>query len=233
VTCTSGVCAHPLVIVASVIDSTIDDSVRTAYDTVAADYSELLKTALEGKPFDRAMLVAFADLIKTGSLGLVADIGCGPGHVTAFLHEQGLNVFGVDVSSQMVAIANKDYPALRFQVGSIRALALENGALRGISAWYSIIHTPPAQLPATFEELSRVLVAGGYLALAFQVGNERVHLEQAYGHSVALDAYRMDPNETTDLMASAGLIVKACLVRHPDASEKVSQAYLLAQKAPY
>ncbi len=139
---------------------------------------------------------------------------------------------GVDLSSQMVAIATKDYPAMRFQVGSIRALALESGTLGGITAWYSIIHTPPAQLPATFDEFSRVLVEGGYLALAFQVGNEQVHIEQAYGHSISLDAYRMDPNDTADLMASAGLLVKARLVRQPDATEKIPQACLLAQKAP-
>jgi SAM-dependent methyltransferase len=213
-----------------VTDSTIDDSVRDAYDTVAADYSELLRTGLFAKPFDRAMLVAFAELIKTDSLGRVADLGCGPGHVTAFLHGQGLNVFGMDLSSQMVAIAKKDYPELGFEVGSMRSLALGRGTLGGITAWYSVIHSPPAQLPATFEEFSRVLVEGGYLALAFQVGNERVHIEQGYGHSVSLDAYRMDPNEITDLLASAGLVVKARLVRQPDASEKVPQAYLIAQK---
>lgn len=213
-------------------DSTIDDSVRDAYDTVAADYSELLRTALTTKPFDRAMLVTFAELIETESLGRVADLGCGPGHVTAFLHGQGLDVFGVDLSSQMVAIAKKDYPELGFEVGSIGALAMENGAVGGITGWYSIIHTPPAQLSATFEEFSRVLVEGGYLALAFQLGNERVHIERGYGHSVSLDAYRMDPDETTDLLAAAGLVVKARLVREPDASEKVPQAYLIAQKAP-
>jgi ubiquinone/menaquinone biosynthesis C-methylase UbiE len=163
-------------------------------------------------------------------LGSVADLGCGPGHVTAFLHEQGLNVFGVDLSSQMAAIAKRNYPALRFHVSSIRALALEDETLGGITAWYSIIHTPPAQLPATFEEFSRVLVEGGYLALAFQVGNEKVHIEQAYGHSISLDAYRLDPDEITDLLASAGFFVQARLVRPPDASEKVPQAYLIAQK---
>jgi ubiquinone/menaquinone biosynthesis C-methylase UbiE len=162
----------------------------------------------------------------------VADLGCGPGHVTAFLHGQGLNVFGMDLSSQMVAIGRKEYPGLGFEVGSMRALATGNGTLGGITAWYSIIHTPPAQLSASFEEFSRVLVEGGYLALAFQVGSERVHIEQGYGHSVSLDAYRMDPSETTDLLASAGLIVKARLIREPDASEQVPQAYLLAQKGP-
>jgi hypothetical protein len=46
-------------------DTTIDNSVRNAYDIVAADYSELLRTALTTKPFDRAMLVVFAELINT------------------------------------------------------------------------------------------------------------------------------------------------------------------------
>jgi SAM-dependent methyltransferase len=208
----------------------MDDSVRDAYNTVAADYSELLRTALAAKPLDRAMLVAFADLVKTGSLGAVADLGCGPGHVTAFLHGQGLDVFGVDLSPQMVATATHEYPTLRFLVSSIRALDLEDGSLCGITAWYSIIHTPPAQLPATFEEFWRVLADDGYLALAFQVGNECLHIEQAYGHSISLDAYRMDPGEITDLLGSAGLTVQARLVREPDTSEKTPQAYLLAQK---
>jgi Methyltransferase domain len=128
--------------VAVVADSTSDDSVLNAYDTVAADYSELLRTALTAKPFDRAMLVAFAELINTGSLGRVADLGCRPGHVTAFLHGQGLNVFGMDLSSQMIAMAKRAYPELGFDVGSMRALALENGTLGGITSWYSIIHTP-------------------------------------------------------------------------------------------
>ena len=213
-------------------DSTNDDSVRNAYDTVAADYSELLRAALADKPFDRAMLVAFAEVINAGSSRPVADLGCGPGHVTAFLHGLGLNVFGMDISSQMVAMAKREYPALGFEVGSMRALALGNGVLGGITAWYSIIHTPPAQLPATFDEFSRVLVDGGYLALAFQVGSECVHIKQGYGHSVSLDAYRMDPDDVTDLLGSAGLIVEARLVRQPDAKEKTPQAYLLAQKGP-
>jgi SAM-dependent methyltransferase len=215
-----------------VADSTVDDSIRKAYDTVAADYSELLRTALSTKPFDRAMLVAFAELITAGSLGRVADLGCGPGHVTAFLHGLGLDVFGLDLSPRMVAMAKRDYPELRFEVGSIRGLALERGTVGGITAWYSIIHTPPAQLPTAFEEFSRVLVEGGYVALAFQVGGARVHIEQGYGHAVSLDAYRLDPDDVTELLASAGLLVQARLVRQPDASEKVAQAYLLAQKAP-
>ena len=208
----------------------IGDSVRKAYDIVATDYAALLRSALTVKPYDRAMLVAFAELIKAGSLGSVADLGCGPGHITSFLQQQGLSVFGIDLSIQMVTAAKADYPELGFYVGSIRALALEDESLGGITAWYSIIHTPPALLPATFGEFSRVLTDWGYVALAFQVGNEQVHIEQGYGHSISLDAYRMDPKAITELLASVGLQVQARLVRQPDGSEKVPQAYLIAQK---
>jgi ubiquinone/menaquinone biosynthesis C-methylase UbiE len=227
-----GTFVQPPTTVADVVDSKMDDDdVRRAYDTVASDYSEVNRWALTTKPFDRAMLVAFAELINTRSLGRVADLGCGPGHVTAFLQEQGLDVFGVDLSSQMIRLAKKDHPTMPFQVGSIHALALGSGTLGGITSWYSIIHTPPGRLPETFDEFSRVLVEGGYLVLAFQVGNEQVHIERGYGHSVKLDAYRMDPNETTELLSSAGFSVQACLVRQPDGAEKVSQACLLAKKA--
>lgn len=98
----------------------------------------------------------------------------------------------------MVATARMNYPALRFDLGSIHALDLEGGALRGITAWYSVIHTPPKELPAIFEEFSRVLADDGYVALAFQVGNECLHIENGYGHPVSLDAYRVDPSKITD-----------------------------------
>jgi SAM-dependent methyltransferase len=222
--------AQPPASFSAVPESNTDDAVRKAYDVVAADYAELLRSAHTRKPFDRAMLLAFADLIKAGSLGSVADLGCGPGHVTSFLQQQGLNVFGVDLSFQMVVTAKAAYPEIGFHVGSIRALALEGGSLGGITAWYSIIHTPPTLLQGVFGEFSRVLSDSGCLALAFQVGNEHVHLEQAYGHSLSLDAYRMDPNEITELLASVGLHVQARLVRRADASEKVPQAYLITRK---
>ena len=202
-----------------------------AYDLVAADYSEFHRTALASKTFDRAMLSAFSDLAKEAPVGRVADLGCGPGHVTAFLDGQGLDVFGVDLSRQMVVTAQSEYPELQFLVGSFNALELEDNSLRGITAWYSIIHTPPEELPATLSEFSRVLEDGGYAIMAFQVGNERRRIEEGYGYSISLDAYRLDPSTVTDQLESAGLLVQTRLVRQPDHSEKTPQACLLAQKA--
>lgn len=78
---------------------------RTSYDTVAVDYAELLRTELSDKPLDRALLATFAELVQGSGNGPVADLGCGPGRVTAHLHSLGLDTVGVDLSPVMVAVA--------------------------------------------------------------------------------------------------------------------------------
>jgi SAM-dependent methyltransferase len=204
---------------------------RAAYVAVAVDYGELVSTELAAKPLDRALLAAFAEIAQAAGVGPVADLGCGPGRVTAHLHSLGLTAFGIDLSPAMIAVARRAHPGLRFDEGSMTALDLPDGVLGGIVAWYSIIHTPPERLPVAFAEFHRVLAPGGHLLLAFQVGDERVHHEQAYGHAVSLDAYRLPPDRVTELLGQAGLVVHARVLREPDEPEKLQQAYLLARKS--
>ena len=63
---------------------------RTSYDVVADAYAEAMSGELRHKPLDRALLTAFAEQVREAAGGLrddarVWDVGCGPGHVTAFL----------------------------------------------------------------------------------------------------------------------------------------------------
>ena len=207
---------------------------RTAYDTVAVNYAEQQNAALDDRPLDRAMLVGFAQLVL-GPDGdpdarAVADLGCGPGHVTAHLRSLGLTARGIDLSPAMVAVARAAHPDLRFDEGSMTALDLPDGVLGGILARYSIIHTPPEQLPVVFAEFHRVLALGGHVLLAFQVGDERVHVQKGYGHDVSLDAYRLSPDTVVELLERAGFEMVARLLCEREENEKTPQAHLIARK---
>jgi hypothetical protein len=60
-------------------------AIRESYDTVAADYARLVAAPDAMDPVSRSMLAAFAELVGAAGLGPVADLGCGPGRVTAHL----------------------------------------------------------------------------------------------------------------------------------------------------
>jgi SAM-dependent methyltransferase len=157
-------------------------------------------------------------------------VGCGPGEVTAHLHSLGLGVFGIDLSPGMLAVARRAYPGLRFDEGSMTALDMPDGALSGVVAWYSVIHIPPERLAAVFAEFHRVLAPGGYLLLGFQVGNEPLHLAEAFGHRVDLHFRRLSPDRVAEQLAGAGFAMLARQVCEPQRWEKVPQAHLLARK---
>ncbi|MER7463748.1 methyltransferase domain-containing protein [Streptomyces sp. NPDC097981] len=210
------------------------NSVRASYDAVAVDYARLLRAELADRPLDRAMLAAFAECVRRDEGGAgraVADLGCGPGRVTAHLDGLGVRAFGVDLSPAMVAVARRMYPGLRFEVGSMAALDVADGVLGGVLAWYSTVHTPPGDLPPLFAEFARVLAPGGHVLIAFKAGDEKIRLDHAYGHPVDLDVYRTAPELIADLLTGAGLEEVARLVRQPAGHEKSPQGFLLARKA--
>lgn len=200
---------------------------RAAYDAVAVLYSDLFRNALDSRPLNRALIAAFAELVLATDVGPVADIGCGPGQVTAHLRSLGLTAFGIDLSPTMIALARQEYPGLRFDEGSMTDLDLPDQALGGILAWHSVIHTPPEQLPTVLTEFHRVLAPGGYLLLAFQAGGEPP--AQPFDHKVSV-AYRWSLDHLAELLRRTGMVEVARLVREPVERERFEAGHLLAQR---
>lgn len=205
-------------------------STRTFYDAIATEYADLFRTVLEDRPLDRAVLGAFAELVLAAGGGPVADLGSGPGRVTAHLHGLGLAVSGLDLSPRMVELARAEHPGVRFEVGSLTDVDAADGTLAGVVAWYSLIHTPRERLPEVIAEFHRVLAPGGHLLVAFQVGEEPLHLANPFGKEVALDFNRLSPDHIATLLKEAGFTVTARVRREPEGTERVPQASLLARK---
>ncbi|THA63470.1 class I SAM-dependent methyltransferase [Streptomyces sp. A0958] len=204
---------------------------RDAYDAAAVQYAQLFTDSLRDSPLDRAVLGAFAELVGAAGGGRVADLGCGPGHVTAHLSGLGLDAFGVDASPAMIELARRAWPELRFDVGVMAALDIADGALGGVLSRWSVIHTPPLELPVILAEFHRVLAPGGHLLIGFSATDGPAHPTQSFDHAVAL-AYRWSPDHLAGLLRAHGLSEVARTVREPrpDDRRQFQEVHLLARK---
>ena len=187
---------------------------RTSYDTVAADYADVVRAALARDPYLRGALAMFAGMVEDGP---VVDVGCGPGHVTAHLRDLGVDAFGVDLSPGMVAVARRNHPGPRFEVGSMTDLDLPDASVAGLLAWWSLIHVPDELVATVFGQFRRVLRLGGPVLLGFHVGDEsRLKTEGYGGHPMKVHVHLRRPDRVAGWLRDAGFTVEARLLLGTD-----------------
>ena len=190
---------------------------RDSYDTDAAGYAEKVRGLLDDRPYLRAGLAVFAETVRDGGGGPVADVGCGPGYVTRHLHDLGVDAFGIDLSPEMIAIARRDHPDLGFEVGSMTDLPLADGSVGGVLAFWSVIHIPDAAVPGVFAEFRRVLRPGAPVLVGFHVGDETRHSTTGYtGRPINVDSHRRRPRQISRWLREAGFVIEAELLMRPD-----------------
>jgi SAM-dependent methyltransferase len=205
------------------------DDVRRSYDALAERYSAQLGDELAYKPLDRALLRALIEQQRPDAP--VADLGCGPGHVAAWLASQGVRSVGIDMSPGMVAVGRREHPEVEFRQGDLLSLPAADSEFGSAVAFYSIIHLGPDELAPACAEFRRVLLPGGRLLLAFHVGDEVRQVDQLWGQRVDLDFRFLETAAVVDLLDGAGFEVEAQLERrnYPEEVE-THRAYLVARR---
>ncbi|MFF3561206.1 class I SAM-dependent methyltransferase [Streptomyces sp. NPDC002574] len=205
--------------------------VRRSYDAVAGEYRTRIAGELAHKPLDRALLSALVE--ETADGAPVADLGCGPGHVTGWLAGRGVRAVGIDLSPRMVALARADHPGAEFRVGDLRRLPAADGEFGAVVALYSVIHLAPDELPAAFAEMRRVLRPSAPLLVAFHLGAEVRHMAEWWGHEVDVDFHFLAAAHVRAALEGTGFTVRAALERthYPHEAES-RRAYVLARRAP-
>ena len=203
--------------------------IRESYDSASEVYARNLATELESKPLDRHLLNRFAE--DTRGKGLVADLGCGPGHIARYLHDQGVTICGLDLSPGMIGVAKSLHPEIDFRVGDMRSLNLPDASLVGVVAFYSIVHFSSRELEPVLGHIRRVLSPGGLMLLSFHVGDQAVHVEELFGASVSLDFQFHMPSQIIESLCTCGLVVIEHVEREPyeGAEHPSRRCYLFAR----
>jgi len=185
---------------------------------------------MDYKPFDRDCLDRLAH--EVGNLGPICDMGCGPGQIARYLHRQGVNTLGVDLSPRMVAEAQRLNPEIHFHQGDLLTLPDANNSWGGIAAFYCIIHISRGQIVDALREMKRVLKPGGVLLVTFHIGDEIKHLDEWWDKPVCLDFSFYQPTEMETWLKEAGYELKETLVREPNPEVEVAtqRAYVFARK---
>jgi SAM-dependent methyltransferase len=111
-------------------------------------------------------------------------------------------------------------------------LGLAAGSCHALLSRASIIHLPPALLPAALSEFARVLAPGGWLLLSFPATDGPEPPYEYYDHRVTA-AYRWSPDHVVALLQAAGITETARLMENPepDAHRQFQVASILARKA--
>lgn len=200
--------------------------VAAAYDSRAAEYVEIGGRIEQMDDRDIELIRRWRDETP----GMLLDAGCGPGHWTRFLSGSGRDVIGVDISAEFLRTAGENHPALRFEQESLAALSAADGSVGGILAWYSLIHTDPAEAPAVLAEFARVLAPGGSLLLGFFVGEPR----EPFAHAVTT-AYFWSADALDALLADAGFEVTFAEQREREPGEMSVRPHgaLIARRVPW
>jgi SAM-dependent methyltransferase len=211
------------------MDDTISNT-QKSYDQVAAEYAEKFKDEMDYKPFDRACLDRLAR--EVGDLGPICDMGCGPSQIARYLHRQGVDTLGVDLSPRMVAEAQRLNPDIHFHQGDMLSLPDPDNSWGGIAAFYCIIHIPREQVVDALHEMRRVLKPGGVLLVTFHIGQEIKHLDEWWEKPVNLDFAFFLPEEMETWLKEAGYELVETLVREPNPEVEVAtrRAYMFAMK---
>jgi SAM-dependent methyltransferase len=215
---------------------------RRSYDLVADRYAAEIGDELAHKPLDRAMLDALAELTvgssrSAGRTEVVADLGCGPGHVASYLSGLGVRVFGLDLSPGMCAVTRRT-TALPVGAGDLTALPIDARSVAGIVCLYTVIHLDAAQRAAAYAEFARGLRPGGHALIAFHSSDAEVStggalsLNDLWGHPVQLIFRYLDPDAEIETLSSAGLELVARLDREPlaDVEHPSRRSYLLVRR---
>jgi ubiquinone/menaquinone biosynthesis C-methylase UbiE len=182
------------------------------------DFGPLARTYDELRPADALWQETIDALVRLGDLAgrRVLDVGCGTGRLAAVLAERyHARVWGVDVSSEMLAVARERLPAgVGLKVGRAEELPFRDRSFERAAMTLVVHHLDRAR---AFPELRRVLREDGRLAfLTFDPAQfAGYYLNRYFPSFLELDTARFAPRDVLERdLRAAGFVEVAVHALH-------------------
>jgi len=191
----------------------IHEETRKSYNLAAEKYFEDFKDEMKQKEYDRAFLDEFSTHFDSTSV--ICDVGCGPGHIAKYIHDKGLNIFGVDISEKCVEVAKRENPGVQFRVMDMAHLDLADESVDGIISFYSIIHTPKRFQPVLFREFNRVPKMGGRICVVVKKGDTEGYVKELEGFKTSLYFANFNEEEIRNYLEANKFRVVSLETRRP------------------
>ena len=138
---------------------------KEGYSKVAKEYN--VRSTKTTSQVNQAML----DAVGAGAGTSLLDVACGPGRLSADAAERGAEVFGLDISDNMLAVAKTNCPQGEFRQGEAEQLPFEDGRFDAVVCNFGILHFPGPE--KAMAEAWRVLKPGGRYAISCWLPPER------------------------------------------------------------
>jgi ubiquinone/menaquinone biosynthesis C-methylase UbiE len=108
----------------------------------------------------------------------ILDIGCGHGRDAKYFSEHGLEVTGIDLTSNFVKMASQNVPNAKFIQRDMRNLNFPENTFDGIWACASFLHVPKKDAKNTLLGFRKILKPAGLIYLSVKQGNEEKFVEK-------------------------------------------------------
>ena len=119
-----------------------------------------------------------ADLIESLGPKSVLDAGCGTGRVGRELARRGMDVVGVDIDPEMLAVARRTAPEGDWRQADLATVDLGRSFDAIVMAGNVMIFLAPGSEPAVVKNAARHLCEGGLLVAGFQIAAGRLSLQR-------------------------------------------------------
>jgi SAM-dependent methyltransferase len=182
-------------------------SAAEGYGQWAATYEETVAVGLD------APLLQRLTAIDWGNVKEAADLACGTGRTGKWLKAKGVTfIDGVDITPEMLALAEKRGIYRKLVVGDVGATPLSAGRYPLVTMSLADEHL--ARLAPAYYEAARLLAPGGKFLLVgyhpfFLINGLVTHFHRAGGEAVTIRSYVHLPSDHFRAGRDAGLALEA------------------------